>query len=142
MPPFCNTKAQIRTARHCTEGKRGKLDPPLTKPHLSLMSCDGLRSPVTQQRIAVQASGDRIPLAEVRKALQGPNGRNAESITFGDFEEIMSQQQQSAGVEEDAAGTSKDRPYPLGTQLQVVTPCLTAVLATVGMIHGLASDGR
>ena len=70
----------------------------------------------------LQASGDDISLAEVRRALQGPNGRNAESITFGDFEEIMMQQQQSAGVDQDSADSSMERPYPLGAQLQARHP--------------------
>ena len=67
----------------------------------------------------MQASGDKISLAEVRKALQGPNGRNAESITFGDFEEIMSQQQQQSDRgEEDCLEPARDRSYPLATRLQ------------------------
>ena len=73
----------------------------------------------------MQASGDKISLAEVRKALQGPNGRNAESITYGDFEEIMSQQQQPNRGEDDGSESAKDRPYPLATRLQASQPSQT-----------------
>jgi len=87
----------------------------------------------------MQASGDKISLAEVRKALQGPNGRNAQSITFSDFEEIMSQQQQSAGMEEDAADPSSTHAYPLGTQLQAPHPFQASQLSSPP--YSLAAGG-
>ena len=73
----------------------------------------------------MQASGDKISIAEVRQALQGPNGRNAESITYGDFEEIMSQQQQPNRGEDEGSESAKDRPYPLATRLQASQPSQT-----------------